>query len=184
MKVAAGKAVLAAAAAALAPGRGPWSVLPKVCIYSNRALGPSSFSREHVLPKSLLKRCAPGAKSDLHNLFACDMGVNRMRSNYDFASWTLRRGEDPWLWHFDDRARLFMPPAHAMGTVGRAVLYMKDAYPEASLPGDHAMFTRWLDVPLTHTEYVHHEIVKRLQGNRNEYVEERLALLGREGCIV
>ncbi|KAG5183093.1 hypothetical protein JKP88DRAFT_241317 [Tribonema minus] len=147
----------------------------RICVYTGRSLEGPAWSREHVVPVSVLKGCgARNARGDLHNLFIADRAVNAARRDYTLVEpWgnlRLRLGDDEWM--VDARARVFAPPQRARGAVARACLYVRDTYgvDVESRAIDASALWRWADLPVSDYERRHHVVAQEQQGRCNPYV--------------
>ena len=115
--------------------------------------GSASLNCEHVVPQSYFAEKEP-MRSDLHHLYACDMGENN------------RRGDTPYG-HYE--------PKGGKGEVARATLYFMLRYPKVKLPyqpKDIVLLKQWsaTDPPDDHERHRNAEIQK-IQGNRNPFID-------------
>ncbi|MEL6965368.1 MAG: endonuclease [Pseudomonadota bacterium] len=145
----------------------------------------NGWNREHIWPQSHGTRQSP-MKSDLHNLKPADSTVNARRGNLDFDVGGDPEGEAPDTF-FDFNS--FEPRDDVKGDVARALLYVDlryegtDGEPDLVLvdgstgpgtaAGDLCTALDWhLSDPVTEDERVRNDMIERLQGNRNVFVDE------------
>jgi len=115
--------------------------------------GAASLNCEHVVPQSMFDKKEP-MRSDLHHLFACEVGENSRRGNTPYGNYTPKGGK---------------------GEVARATLYFMLRYPDIKLPyggNKLEMLKEWsaADPPSLHEKRRNQEIEK-LQGNRNPFID-------------
>jgi len=168
-----GAALTLLRARALAPpGVTPTAValsrqLPRVDLYTGLYVPALRVSREHVVPKSIMKKAGvPSAGLwDVVNLYCVDAGINSRRSNYKF--------EDSKHQHmiFDAKHRIFVPPLPARGAVARTVYNTMNKYPEL-FPWidahviDAAVMSRWMSYPTCAAEILHNEFTRHAGATR------------------
>lgn len=115
--------------------------------------GAADLNCEHVVPQSYFGKQEP-MRSDLHHLYACDIGENSARGSRKYGSFKPQGGR---------------------GEVARATLYFMLRYPDISLrynSRDVQMLKEWSesDPPSLHEQRRNHEIQK-IQGNRNPFID-------------
>ncbi len=137
------------------------SAIAGACVSSPEVLGAwlsfqrgaASLNCEHVVPQSFFGKKEP-MRSDLHHLFACNIGDNS------------RRGATPY--------GKFVPPG-GKGEVARATLYFMMRYPEVKTPYNERsieMFKQWsADDPPDDREMRRNREVQKIQGNRNPFID-------------
>lgn len=119
-----------------------------ICLYTRSPLNAATFSREHVVPKSIV----PAAKSDVRNIWPCDRWVNSVRGNLRFATWGDEDG-----WEVDHANGIFKPPRHARGAIARTCVQIMEAHDCESILFDRVLDAKtlwqWYDLPLTAAEF-------------------------------
>lgn len=131
-------------------------VMDPYCIYSKQIL--SVYDCEHIVPRSFIKnKCV---ERDLHNIFKCDLHINRQRGNKSFVKDFLRHNNE------------------AKGIVARTCLYYLDTY----RPDEDQFYKRviqkdllyeWFDEHgknVTEFEYHRNEELYRQFGSYNKYI--------------
>ncbi|NKB37562.1 MAG: endonuclease I [Gammaproteobacteria bacterium] len=115
-------------------------------------------------------------EADLHNLYPVWQTVITHRYDFRFG---LINGEE---WRFQDcdiewKAGIVEPRQIARGNIARAMLYMHSKYDIPLQQQDLILFKVWNKMdPPSKQEKVRNNIIERLQGNRNPYVDRpRLA---------
>jgi deoxyribonuclease-1 len=117
-------------------------------------------------------------EADLHNLYAAWMPLLLYRNG---ARYGLIDGED---WRLDDcdiewARGILEPRPLARGNIARAMLYMHDTY---RLPLDMAarrLFRQWNEEdPPSEQERMRNDLIERLQGRRNPYIDQSAAAPG------
>lgn len=160
-------------------------LLPPIDLYTGLYVPQRMFSREHVIPKSvLIKANLRGASLwDIENLYCVDSVINHTRSNYkfaelpDFLSCTnvtgstdrqiVMAGNDDGIQHlvFDLERRVFVPPSMCRGAIARTIYKMKAKYPQLDpflpLVIDRRLMNEWLELPKCHAELLHDEFLKQ-----------------------
>lgn len=148
---------------------------------------------EHVFPMSWVMkglRCGDRAQcrrnnerfrfieSDMHNMFPALSEANRVRSAMAFG---IIKGEKYHHLDADSRCdfevdfykRKVEPTPASRGEIARAMLYMDDTYPELELfERQRKMLIQWhrADQP-SNTEKTRNDVIERLQGTRNRWVD-------------
>jgi hypothetical protein len=139
-------------------------MLPQVDLYTGLWVPRPSYTREHVVQKSVLKkalgRTGP-AIMDVENLYCCHSLVNSARADYKFVD-----GPSVDYMLIDAAARQFAPPLFARGAVARTVYRMMEKYPDlydfrGLIIEDDAM-RRWIDLPTCLAEIKHDEFIRSL----------------------
>ncbi len=115
--------------------------------------GSAELNCEHVVPQSYFDKAEP-MRSDLHHLYACNVGDNSKRGNTPYPGYHPEGGK---------------------GEVARATLYFMLRYPDVKLPYNSTSIETlkaWStnDPPDTHELHRNQEIQK-LQGNRNPFID-------------
>ena len=115
--------------------------------------GNAELNCEHVVPQSKFGKAEP-MRSDLHHLFACDIGENSRRGATRYGRFKPKGGR---------------------GEVARATLYFMARYPNINLGYNGKgieMLKDWSaqDPPSLREKHRNHEIQK-LQGNRNPFID-------------
>ncbi len=115
--------------------------------------GAAELNCEHVVPQSFFNKAEP-MRSDLHHLYACNIGDNSRRGATPYPGFTPKGGK---------------------GEVARATLYFMLRYPDIKLPyRSNAVETlkEWSanDPPDEHERHRNKEI-QRIQGNRNPFID-------------
>lgn len=111
-------------------------------------------------------------EADMHNLYPAWQPIITYRNGRVF-------GEVPGEDHrFDDcdlewRNGVMEPRPLARGNIARAILYMQERYGLPDAAGERAMLERWhLDDPPSRQELQRNDLIERLQGNRNPYIDD------------
>ena len=111
-------------------------------------------------------------ESDMHNLYPVWQPMVTYRNGRTF-------GEVPGEDHrFDDcdlewRNGVLEPRPIARGNVARAILYMQERYGLPVGPGELTTLRRWNRAdPPSRQEQQRNDLIERLQGNRNPYVDD------------
>ena len=157
---------------AVAAGCRASRLLQPVDLYTGLAVTASRYSREHLIPKSVIiaAGCPQQAVWDLANLFCVDRQLNSRRSNFKFVlPWRESSGPEECL--FDCKHRIFAPPTRARGIVARTTLLMIDRYPslQSALPLiiEPAALDAWVHLPVTEYEQNHTAFVARHSAARS-----------------
>lgn len=157
------------------------------CVYTGRTVANvtnrgtayqngKGLNAEHTWPQS--KGAEGAAKADLHHLFSTDCVANSTRGSFpfgtvasqDWAEGGSRRGTDA-------QGRIvFEPRPEHRGNVARALLYFYTVYGQrASLDNfrvEEETLKRWhVEDPVDAAEKARNELVFKIQGNRNPYVD-------------
>lgn len=115
--------------------------------------GSAALNCEHVVPQSYFDKAEP-MRSDLHHLYACNIGDNSQRGATPYPGYTPKGGK---------------------GEVARATLYFMLRYPDVKLPygkGSIETLKEWSanDPPDSHERHRNKEI-QEIQGNRNPFID-------------
>ncbi len=111
-------------------------------------------------------------EADLHNMYPASQSVITHRYNFNYG---LINGED---WRFEDcdlewKSGVIEPRQIARGNIARAMLYMHSQY---KIPVDRktlVLYKVWNKVdPPSKQELKRNNIIERLQGNRNPYIDK------------
>ncbi len=122
-------------------------------------------------------------EADLHNMYPVSQSVITLRYGFRYG---LVKGED---WRIDDcdlewKNGVVEPRPIARGNIARAMLYMYSRY---DIPVDKKsliLFKMWnKNDPPSKQEEIRNDIIERLQGNRNPYID-RPSLAGRQKFIM
>ena len=151
------------------------------------------FNVEHVFPMSWAsnglncgkrKQCRARSaqfnliEADLHNLFPSRSDVNQDRSSYRFGevSGEARKYGSSCDFEVNERARVAEPRPSVRGDVARAMFYMADRYKENGLvlfKKQAKLLESWhKSDPPSKEELRRNDIIEKLQGNRNRFIDE------------
>jgi len=158
------------------------------CVYCSRKVysvvtrmpDPASMNTEHTWPQSRFTGRHQEAvqKSDLHHLYPTISRINSDRGNLPFAEVTP--GKEVYCdtssagTEVNSRqGNFFEPPALHKGNVARALFYFSIRYQIAIDPVEEYYLRQWhiLD-PVDEREKRRHEIIVRIQKNRNPFIDE------------
>jgi len=148
-----------------------------------------SINIEHVFPMSWVTRhlrcgerdeCRRAStrfnriEADLHNLWPALKNVNKARRSHPFA---VIKGEKQWLrgcdFEVDERRRVVEPREQARGEIARSMFYMAKQYGLNIRARQGETLKRWhRDDPVSSTERRRNDLIERLQGNRNSYIDD------------
>jgi deoxyribonuclease-1 len=110
-------------------------------------------------------------EADLHNMYPVTQALITYRSNYRYG---LINGED---WRFEDcdlewKSGVIEPRQIARGNIARAMLYMHKQYNIPVSKNNLVLFKVWNRIdPPSLQEKKRNDIIERLQGNRNPYID-------------
>ena len=110
-------------------------------------------------------------EADLHNMYPAWQTVITHRYDYRYG---LINGED---WRFDDcdfewKTGIVEPRQIARGNIARAMLYMHSRYDIPVEKNALVLFKVWNRIdPPSKQEKVRNDIIERLQGKRNPYID-------------
>ena len=151
-------------------------------LYTNYHMTSSDWSpswacnREHVWPQSLGGGTTSGGGADLHHIRPAEAGVNSTRGNKPYG---------------ESSSKYYEPADHVKGAVARIVLYVYvrwgTAWGADSLTEvfeSEEILLAWCELdPVDTWEMGRNEVVQRIQGNRNvfiDYPELAWLMLGEE----
>ncbi len=161
-----------------------------VSLYCGEPFDPHDrrMNIEHVFPMSWAgrdlncgdrQRCRATSErfnrveSDLHNLFPSRKDLNALRSAYAYG---YIKGEH-WVeagcdLEVDHRARIVEPRPAVRGDIARAMFYMEDRHGLSLHRRTRALMLRWhRDDPPSAEERRRNDLIERLQGNRNPFID-------------
>ena len=157
----------------------------------------NGYNIEHVFPMSWVsnglncgkrKQCRAERKvfnqieADLHNLFPSRTDVNRDRSSYRFGevNGESRRYGGQCDFEVSERYRVAEPEPTKRGDVARAMFYMADRYKSEGLilfKKQALLLQKWhRSDPPSAEEQRRNDIIERLQGNRNRFIDSPASL--------
>jgi deoxyribonuclease-1 len=111
-------------------------------------------------------------EADMHNLYPVWQPIITYRNGRVFGEIS---GEDH---RFDDcdlewRRGVLEPRPLARGNIARAILYMQERYGLPLDPAEREVLVRWnLEDPPSRQELNRNDLIERLQGNRNPYIDD------------
>jgi deoxyribonuclease-1 len=160
-------------------------------LYCRKLFGPGynrGINIEHVFPASWIAydlrcgkryQCRENSRvfnqmeADLHNLYPARSDVNKARNNYRFADIPgEKRIFGNCDFEFDERQRIAEPAPSARGRIARAMLYMADEYDLYLKRSQRAILVKWdREYPPRESEYRRNDLIGRIQGNRNPYID-------------
>lgn len=133
------------------------------------------WNREHIFVQANYSQ----STTDNHNIFACEGDINNIRNNHKFGEVSHSSGNrceasghmtDCYL---DNKKDLFEPCDEAKGEVARSIMYGTVQY-NYTMTGMMAfeIALKWhLEHPITTRDINRNEVVYKLQGNRNPFVD-------------
>lgn len=112
-------------------------------------------------------------ESDLHNLYPARADLNKARGSYRYGlikgEKTVEKGCD---FELDYRARVAEPRPAVRGDIARAMLYMEAQHGLTLHKKTKQLMERWQrDDPPSAEERRRNDIIERLQGNRNPFID-------------
>lgn len=112
-------------------------------------------------------------ESDMHNLFPSLKSTNKMRGSMPFAMIKGERRVEPRCdLEIDYRSRRVEPRPAVRGDIARAALYMADRYDLELYRRQRELLERWhRQDPPGEEERRRNEVIERLQGNRNPWID-------------
>jgi endonuclease I len=129
---------------------------------------------EHTWPQSKGAKEMP-ANSDMHHLFVTSKESNSMRANHPFCNSVYSYWDyDGSVYGFDEYSQdCFEPQDDHKGNVARAMFYFSIRYQMAIDSDEEKVLRQWnrLD-PIDGNEIRRHEVIKRLQGNVNPFIQD------------
>jgi Endonuclease I len=169
-------------------------------LYCGRPFLPKArrnFNIEHVFPMSWVsnaldcgkrKQCRARSEefnrieADLHNLYPARTDVNRARDSFRFGQVQGESRDYGRDCDFETnwRARVAEPREAVRGEVARAMFYMADEYREQGLEifkKQAKLLLEWHKAdPPSKAEMKRNDRIEELQGNRNRFIDDPLAL--------
>jgi len=157
-------------------------------VYTRRSVPKETwgeYNREHMWPQSV--GLDDVARTDLHNLFACDTTVNGDRGRLPFDDCdNCPTHPEATLVRTDDR--VWEPPDEVKGDIARALLYMDVRYEggdepaltlydggkceaDACFPGLSRVLAWHALDPVSEAELARNDRVEKWQNNRNPFVD-------------
>jgi endonuclease I len=165
--------------------------------FGDRGTSVSGMNIEHSFPKSWWGGSENNAYKDLFNLMPCESSINNSKSNYPMANvdnvWKENgvtkvgtRSGDPTSQSY----RYWEPGDQWKGDFARGYFYMATTYQDLTWSGDQStrilnteayptlqqwayeLYLQWLENdPVDEIESVRNNVVEKLQGNRNPFVD-------------
>lgn len=116
-------------------------------------------------------------EADLHNLFPARMNINRVRGNYPFGIITgEKRDFGACDFEVDYYARVVEPRPAARGEIARAMFYMYETYGLVIHVRMGRTLKQWNhDDPPGDQEKQRNDIIEKLQGTRNRFIDDPAA---------
>lgn len=144
-------------------------ILPHVVLYKETE-HMDECNAEHVFPQSYFMS-EHELKTDLHHIFACDKFVNCTRANFKFEQIPGIINE----YRVSSHDHKFNPPIESKGVVARAMAYIICGYPN-SLHFSDIINTDTIVIwnmlcPVTEEERQRNNIIEKIQGNRNPFID-------------
>ncbi len=150
---------------------------------------PKSINVEHVFPMGWVMRelkcgdrktCRRNStrfnliEADLHNLYPAREKINRDRSSYAFGEIKgEKRRYGKCDFEVDRKKRRAEPREQVRGDVARAVLYMSEKHGIELFRRQRNLMLEWHQTdPPDDEEKRRNNVIERLQGNRNSYIDE------------
>lgn len=114
-------------------------------------------------------------EGDMHNLVPAIGEVNGDRANFRFSEWNgkpTQYGRCEMV--VDFAGKRAQPPARSRGAIARTYLYMAQHYQLRLAPAQQKLFAAWhKQYPVTEWECRRDELIAKVQGNHNPFVEEQ-----------
>lgn len=112
-------------------------------------------------------------EADLHNLWPARADVNKARSSHPFALIEgERRAFEGCDFEVDEGRRTVEPRPQVRGEIARTMFYMADEYALAIYPRQGSLLQAWhRDDPVSNEERRRNDLIERIQGNRNKYID-------------
>lgn len=136
------------------------------------------INTEHTWPQSRFTGRFPRdtQKSDLHHLYPTDSQMNGRRSSLHFGNVTtpteVLRCPISKLGHQANGEIVFEPPTRHKGNVARSIFYFATRYQMKLSAAEEAALREWdKQDPVDAFEFERNNIVEKLQGNRNPYID-------------
>jgi len=148
---------------------------------------------EHVFPMSWVtkslgcgdrKQCRARSarfnqiEADMHNLFPALSRINELRGAMAYDQLPGERWVEPGCdFEVDEGRRRVEPRPAVRGDIARAMFYMSDHYGLEVYPRQRRTLLRWHEQdPPSGEERRRNDVIERLQGNRNPYVDNPAVL--------
>jgi len=114
-------------------------------------------------------------EADLHNLYPARQKINRDRSSYAFGIIKGERREyGKCDFEVDRKKRRVEPREKVRGDIARAVLYMSEKHGIELFKRQRKLMLEWNRIdPPDAEEKRRNNVIERLQGNRNPYIDEQ-----------
>lgn len=160
-------------------------------LYCARRFGKDkgrAINVEHVFPMSWVARhlkCGQRQQcrdtnerfnlieADLHNLWPARADVNKARSSHPFGMIDgERRAFEGCDFEIDERRRMVEPRPQVRGEIARSIFYMAKEYGLVIYPRQGRLLQTWnRDDPVNNEERRRNDLIERIQGNRNPYID-------------
>lgn len=113
-------------------------------------------------------------EADLHNLWPARRDVNEARRSHPFG---ILEGEHHSFagcdFEVDEGRRLVEPRPAVRGEIARSMFYMSHEYGLPIYPRQGRLLQQWSrDDPVSDEERRRNDVIERLQGNRNSYIDD------------
>lgn len=113
-------------------------------------------------------------ESDMHNLYPALKEINKTRGSAPFG---MIKGEARRFgqcdFELDPKKRIVEPVPVSRGNIARAMFYMQDSYGLRIFKRQAEMLQRWhLEDPPDAEEQRRNEIIEKLQGTRNRFIDD------------
>jgi hypothetical protein len=161
--------------------------------FGTRGASVSGMNIEHSFPKSWWGGEQNNAYKDLFNLMPCESSINSSKSNYPMANVdkaSTDNGVTKVGTKSGDSGKYWEPADKWKGDFSRGYLYMATAYQDFTWTGDQSvrilnteayptlqswassLYLSWMkDDPVDEIETTRNNVVEKLQGNRNPFVD-------------
>jgi deoxyribonuclease-1 len=146
------------------------------------------FNVEHVMPMSWAMKklnckdrdsCRRNSQrfrqieADIHNLYPSRRDINQARGSFPFA---MVRGEQRHFgqcdFELDRKRRVVEPRTSVRGDIARAMFYMYDQYEIRIHARQAKLLKQWnRQDPPDGFEIKRNEVIEKLQGNRNRFID-------------
>ncbi len=114
-------------------------------------------------------------EGDMHNLVPAIGEVNGDRANFRFSEWNgkpTQYGRCEMV--IDFAGKRAQPPARSRGAIARTYLYMAEQYQLRLAQAQQKLFAAWhKQYPVSAWECRRDELIAKVQGNHNPFVEEQ-----------
>lgn len=146
---------------------------------NGRLPNSDKFNTEHTWPQSKFSKNFPTntQKTDLHHLFPTFSRINSERGNLPFAEVNPGKELSCDESHLGrpvsgENGTYFEPPHEHQGNVARAMFYFSIRYQISIDPVQEHYLRLWhKEDPVDADEKARHEIIYKLQGNKNPFIE-------------